>query len=1042
MNLGFEFGFDRPWFLLLFLLLPLIWILSFHSLAGLGRWRRIFALFFRSLVFSLLVLALAQTQWRQSTDRLTVIYLLDQSASIPQEKREFMLDYVYHSVNRYRREHQRDMAGVIIFGGNAKIEAAPFDGELPLIGRIESDFDLQTDATSLEAALKLAKASFPEDTARRIVLITDGNENLGDAVSMAQAMAEDGTGIDVVPVDLLATAEVSVDKVVLPSDIRKGQEFEARVVLTNDSQVDPNSGNGAVTGKLRLTQKTSQREELVAEQTVTLEPGKNVIGFEHKIDRSDVFTFEATFVPDSKQQDGLSQNNRASAFTHVRGKGRVLLIEDGNYPGEFISLREALQANAIEVDVMPSTKLYSSAAELLQYDSIILANVPRSTSGPQAFDNDGNPQAMEAESFSDQQVRMLVRNCEEFGCGIVMIGGDRTLGAGGWANSELEKAMPVDFQIKNDKIDAVGALVLMLHACEMANGNHWQTVIARKSIEVLGPMDYCGVIEWNNFGAAPSWLWTMPTGVDRVSQNRNTMMGMVSRMAMGDMPDFNSPMKLALAGLKNTNAAMKHMIIISDGDPTPPTNQILQDYIKNKIKISTVVVGSHTLNTPMQRIAKVTGGSFYVAKNPRALPKIFQREARRVAKPVIKESIGGMQIIPVSLADSHEILQGIDPSKLPPLYGYVMTTIKKNSLVEQLWIANDPADNRENTTLLATWRYRNGRTTVFTSDGGQKWIADWIGTEEFGKLFTQIVRHSMRPITESANFTVGTEVKDNRAKIVINALDDKEDFLNFLNINARGIDPELNGFDLDFKQVGPGRYIAEFDTSQPGNYLFSIFPGEGYERLTAGINMPYSSEYADRESNRALLDSLAHFKPSGGEEGEIIEGPLTQSGLDRLLATDTFRPTLSQTVGVQDVWPLLIVICGTMFFADVFVRRVALQFDWIGAYISEFKLRRKTPDIQHSMARLQSRKAEIEKEIASKRAKTRFAPETDDNASGREQLEKVIGDEIDEIADRRRPKKRDTSLDVVQEEQSYTSRLLDAKRKAQKKQSRSDDSGE
>ena len=52
------------------------------------------------------------------------------------------------------------------------------------------------------------------------------------------------------------------------------------------------------------------------------------------------------------------------------------------------------------------------------------------------------------------------------GCGIVMLGGDRAFGAGGWSNSLLEKAMPVDFQIKNDKVSAVGALALMMHASE------------------------------------------------------------------------------------------------------------------------------------------------------------------------------------------------------------------------------------------------------------------------------------------------------------------------------------------------------------------------------------------------------------------------------------------------------------------------------------------------------------------------------------------------------------------------------------------------
>ena len=37
-----------------------------------------------------------------------------------------------------------------------------------------------------------------------------------------------------------------------------------------------------------------------------------------------------------------------------------------------------------------------------------------------------------------------------------MIGGPNSFGAGGWSNTELEKAMPVDFQIKNAKVRAVG----------------------------------------------------------------------------------------------------------------------------------------------------------------------------------------------------------------------------------------------------------------------------------------------------------------------------------------------------------------------------------------------------------------------------------------------------------------------------------------------------------------------------------------------------------------------------------------------------------
>ena len=563
MNLLDYFG--RPAFLVLLLLIPAIWILSFNSLAGLGKWRRLFALLLRTAVFSLLVFALAQAQWPRKTDRLTVIYLLDQSSSIPEAKRNYMMKYAYDSVAKHRRQNSKDMAGVIVFGGTAKVESAPYDGDIPSIGRVESAYDLNASATSLESAFKLAKASFPEDTARRVVIVSDGNENLGDGLSMAQAMTGDGIGIDVVAVELFAQAEVSVEKVAIPSDIRRGQEFEAKVVLNADVS-DQNAK--PVTGKLSISQSSSDRQILIGEQQITLEPGKNVFPFSHKLEQSDAFTIEAKFIPDDATADAIAQNNRASAFTYVRGKGRVLLIEDGNYTGEFGRLVEVLRANAVEVDVMPSTELFTSAAELLQYDSIVLANVPRATG------NDDGDQSS-AEAFTDSQVRMLVRNCEEMGCGLVMIGGDRSFGAGGWSNSELEKAMPVDFQIKNDKIDAVGALALMMHACEMADGNYWQTVISRKAIEVLGPMDYCGVVEWGGMGA-PRWLWKMPKGIDRVHGKRRMMMGMVGKMQMGDMPDFNTPMQLALNGLKNTKASVKHMIIISDGDPTAPTNRFVK----------------------------------------------------------------------------------------------------------------------------------------------------------------------------------------------------------------------------------------------------------------------------------------------------------------------------------------------------------------------------------------------------------------------------------------------------------------------------------
>ena len=74
----------NPWWLILIPLVlpPLVWT-SYRSLAGLGPVRRALAILFRTAVITLIVLALAELQSVRRTDRLTTIFLLDVSNSVP-----------------------------------------------------------------------------------------------------------------------------------------------------------------------------------------------------------------------------------------------------------------------------------------------------------------------------------------------------------------------------------------------------------------------------------------------------------------------------------------------------------------------------------------------------------------------------------------------------------------------------------------------------------------------------------------------------------------------------------------------------------------------------------------------------------------------------------------------------------------------------------------------------------------------------------------------------------------------------------------------
>src|SRR5260370_23275738 len=85
----------NPWWLILIPLVipPLVWT-SYRSLAGLGTLRRALAILFRTAVITLIVLALAELQSVQRTDRLATIFLVDAPNSVPREQPKAALAYV------------------------------------------------------------------------------------------------------------------------------------------------------------------------------------------------------------------------------------------------------------------------------------------------------------------------------------------------------------------------------------------------------------------------------------------------------------------------------------------------------------------------------------------------------------------------------------------------------------------------------------------------------------------------------------------------------------------------------------------------------------------------------------------------------------------------------------------------------------------------------------------------------------------------------------------------------------------------------------
>jgi Mg-chelatase subunit ChlD len=879
------------------------------ALSGSRRWS---ALVLRSFVLIAVVLTLAEIKFVRTSDQLTVIYVLDQSASVPREQRLQMIRYVNAEIEEHRNAAQGDKVGVIVFGRGALIEQPPHDATIRLPVSLAGQ--LETDATNLADALKLAQSSLPENSSGRIVIVCDGNENVGDARQQAQRLTSAGIGIDVVPILYAQHPEVAIEKITVPLDANRGQPFEIRTVI-NSLGTKSNVG-----GTLKIIRKTNEREDVLQEQHLELTPGKHVYSLREVLDSTDFYTYEARFVPDDTKHDAYTQNNSATSFTNVRGKGQVLVIDyhdpDTNTPrGQHDFLIQALKSENLQVTVRSNNDLFTSLAELQAYDTVVLCNTPR-------------------EMFTEEQVRMLIHNTRELGAGLVLLGGENAFGAGGWADSELEAALPVDFQIRNAQVAPVGALAMVIDRSGSMSGDKLSMAVASAiaSVEVLAPWDTVVVTAFDSAGyliVPATNKGNNPLGIKKA----------ISSIGPGGGTNMEPGIQLAYDELRKVKgAAVKHMVILTDGQ-TEGTGyeQLIQRIQKDQITVSTIAVGGDADKRMLSQLASIGRGKFYHALSPKVLPRIFQQEARKISRPLIYENSSGFSALQ---KQAHDALKSID--SVPPLTGYVRSTIKNHPLVEVALVAAEPRDNGNDSakynTLLASWTYGLGKTAVWTSDTGQRWANGWSNQwPNYDRFFSQMIRWSMRPSGDMGKYTVTTNTDNERTQVIVTALNQDEEFINFLRMNGSVVGPEMKPVPLELKQVSPGRYLADFAASASGNYMIMISPGANQAPLITGMTVSYSAEYADREPNPVLLEQIAALQPRNrilqedAAAGQVIAG----SSVKDWLQYDTFRRTLPQPVASQEIWHWVLFAAGCLFFVDVFQRRVSIDGSYFGGLVRE-----------------------------------------------------------------------------------------------------------
>ncbi len=858
-------SFGKPEWLWLALLVPVLIAVSIRTLAGLGPARRVIALVVRSLVVLSVAVVLAEVERVRRNEDLTVMFLMDRSLSVREQAdaQEAYMEAVCKDIPT------DDRVGVIDFARLAYLEQLPMRGGYHLErGRLPEMPN--PERTDLAAAIRLAMAMFPHDTAKRIVLMSDGNDNMGDVLTEARRAKADGVVVDVVPLWYRLHNEVYFDKMVAPATAEAGEIVAIRMNI---------HANRPASGRLDIYHndvKIPLPPEVAHKQ---LNPGNNSFILKLPILDDGLQRFEARFIPDAPDKDTIIDNNRATAFSFVSGRGKVAIMTLD--PEQDLALLDALLSENIKARVIDVSDEIPDLAGLLDYSAVVLANVP-------------------ANVFTDEQLRMLASYVEDTGGGLIMTGGDESFGAGGWIGTPVADVLPVELEIKHKRIIPRGALVLIMHSCELPRGNMWGKLVAKKSVDTISSRDYIGVLAY----AAGGESWEVPL---QIATRKRRIKNMIDRMYIGDMPDFDATMRLAVEGLAPTDAAQKHVIIISDGDAAPPSDSVIQDFIDAKITCSTISIGwgQHAKREPLSSIAKRTGGTYYEVRNPRTLPQIFVKESKVVRRPLLIDEPFRPQVA-YALSD---LLTGIEGGgTIPDLGGLVLTTPRPLALVPLVRATSDGRDP-----VLAHWQRGLGRVVAFTSGYWPVWGTQWTQWSQFSKFWAQTVRWVMRQ-EAPANFDTYTIVEGNRGRIVVEALDKDADYLNFLNLQSKIIHPTKGAIPIEFMQTGPGHYEGSFDIDQTGQYVANIAiyqEGRYQGSIHTGVAMPFSPELRELATNEALLRQVVEI--SGGRWLAMVPE------MDAV-----FEHDLPPTVSKRPAWNWALAwLLLPLFLLDVAARRLA-----------------------------------------------------------------------------------------------------------------------
>ena len=838
--------FAKPFFFWLLLALPLLWFRLRDQRFSIVIWRTVILLLF------IVILADPQSVTEQ-TRHEERIFAFDLSQSIP----ESMHRWMESTADSRFSPNQQDR--IFVFGSETR-EVTNWREWLK--GENSEQSSIRPGKTSLEklftTLLELPAAP------RSLFIFTDGWETQGNVEHLLPAIAGSGLKIyPILPAGPPKIANVAVTKLLAPTYGNSGEALNLKVVLENQNERE-------VDGTLTLT----RNGQTFKTDSVKLKPGSQIFTYQTTLsDGSPTSSYRASFTPRRADFDRYAADNQALAWVTVRSKAKVLLLNGRSGGGRY--LEEIFKRLGFEV----TSRTADSPPAPTGYQVVVFNNAER-------------------EKFSTSYLASIERHVAA-GNGFLMLGDEASFAPGSYRRTPIENILPVEPREPKREEKNRAVVLVIDKSGSMREGNKmlYSLEAAKVLARQLKDNDLLGIVA---FDVSPFIVVPM----ESVGRLRSTFNSQIDRLRPGGQTYIYPALLEAKRQLERQNAAIKHVILLSDGETRGSQSELIDlvSVMKNEMKItvSGIAVGAEADIRLMKRVSQYGGGLFHYTLDPSTLPQIVLQQIQD--KPT-DEPPRERDFTPLQERGS-QLLSSFPTRSYPTIRGYMETDLKRGAHLDLMI----PRDDRK-APLLASWQYERGKSIALTTDLEGRWSRNWIQWNELQNFLGKILdwlRPSEEPIPlHEARVSLSASQPVLELFAYEEASADSQFRFSVIGKSGRS--------EGTLRKLAPGHYQAELPISVPGDYRIELTEERRGRRIPyppIGYTLPYDreSEIARPEFNTNLLIQLA--QATGGE--------INPESPDKFQKQDVTR-------NYQPMRQPLIVLAFVLFLLEIAARKLLLS---------------------------------------------------------------------------------------------------------------------